>query len=123
MVLARGEWREVKVAQGALDVQGRIFCMEFKAAEKLPGLPLERLLVKGLYGYNDPHAVRARAENLISSCKSKIDKYTQRFPTGKVIVLGDFNAATDSLLDTDRGKTEGARGRKRMPGTLLQLRA
>ena len=93
----------MKVAQGALDMQGRIFYVEFKAAEKLPGLPLERLLVVGLYGYNDPHTVRAKAEKLISSCKSKIDKYTKRFPTGKVIVLGDFNVAAGSLLDTDRG--------------------
>ena len=106
MVLARGEWREVKVAQGTIiDVQGGVFCVEFKAAEKPPGLPLECMLVVGLYGYNDPHLLRAGAEKLISSCKSKIDKYAQRFPTGRVIVLGDFNAAAGSLLDldTDRG--------------------
>ena len=93
----------------------RIMLMEFKSKSrrrilqedtgKWEVLPLERMILATVYGYNSPvgsPTKKRQSHNMWKTVFQQIKKYKGKHPMATAIIAGDLNAAKDAHLDTNR---------------------
>ena len=95
--------QKLQTVQQNEDGEHRLMMLEFKAAHKVPGQPLQKLLLVAPYGYNSPTTTnRHKSDAMWKSILKQVNQYKQANKRATVILAGDLNATKLTAIDTNR---------------------